>query len=84
MVRQECQGVNVNSQLLINGEWVNALSGETIDVLDPCTASAFGTIARGKSEDVDRAVKAARNALDGPWGRMTAVDRGRILQRLAR
>ena len=73
----------MNSQLLINGEWVNALSGETIDVLDPCTASVFGTIARGKSEDVDCAVKAAREALDGPWGRMTAVERGRILQRLA-
>ncbi|QIL74112.1 aldehyde dehydrogenase family protein (plasmid) [Diaphorobacter sp. HDW4B] len=71
------------SQLLIDGQWVDALAGETIDVIDPCTAIPFGTIARGQVQDVDRAVKAAQGALDGAWGRMTATERGRILQRLA-
>jgi len=74
----------VKSQLLINGKWVDAAAGETIDVIDPCTARSFGTIARGRDEDVRLAVKAARGALDGAWGRMTATERGRILQRLAR
>lgn len=73
----------MKSQLLINGKWVDAAAGETIDVIDPCTARSFGTIARGRAEDVRLAVNAARGALDGAWGRMTATERGRILQRLA-
>lgn len=70
-------------QLLINGNWVDALAGGTIDVIDPCTARPFGSIARGQAEDVDRAVAAAQAAMDGAWGRTTATERGRILQRLA-
>jgi aldehyde dehydrogenase (NAD+) len=71
-------------QMLIDGRWVDAAAGETIEVIDPCSARPFGTIARGRAEDVDRAVAAARRAQgDGPWGRMTATERGRILQRLA-
>jgi aldehyde dehydrogenase (NAD+) len=73
----------MHRQLLIEGRWVDAAAGETIDVIDPCTAEPFCTIARGRAEDVDRAVQAAQRALDGPWGRMTATERGRILQRLA-
>lgn len=73
----------MNRQLLIDGRWVDAAAGETIDLLDPCDARPFATIARGRSEDVDRAVAAARRSLDGDWGRMTATERGRILQRLA-
>ncbi|PIF74775.1 aldehyde dehydrogenase (NAD+) [Variovorax sp. 54] len=70
-------------QMLIDGRWVDALSGETLPVLDPCSAQPFGTLARGRAEDVDLAVAAARRALDGAWGRMTSTERGRILQRLA-
>ncbi|WP_447777770.1 aldehyde dehydrogenase family protein [Variovorax boronicumulans] len=70
-------------QMLIDGRWVDARSGETLPVLDPCSAQPFGTLARGRAEDVDLAVAAARRALDGAWGRMTATERGRILQRLA-
>ncbi|MHA7599185.1 aldehyde dehydrogenase family protein [Alicycliphilus sp. T452] len=73
----------MHRQLLIEGRWVDAAAGETIDVIDPCTAEPFCTIARGRADDVDRAVQAAQRALDGPWGRMTATERGRILQRLA-
>ncbi|RZL92567.1 MAG: aldehyde dehydrogenase family protein [Variovorax sp.] len=73
----------MKSQMLIDGRWVDAQAGETIEVLDPCSAQPFGTIARGRAEDVDLAVAAARRALDGAWGRMTATERGRILQRLA-
>lgn len=70
------------SKLLIDGEWVDALEGDTIDVIDPCSGQVFEKIARGRAADVDLAVAAARRALDGPWGRMTATERGRILQRL--
>ncbi len=73
----------MNRQLLIDGRWVDAAAGETIELLDPCDARPFATIARGQAEDVDRAVAAARRSLDGAWGRMTATERGRILQRLA-
>jgi len=70
------------SKLLIDGRWVDALEGETIDVIDPCSGQVFEKIARGRAEDVNLAVAAARRAMDGPWGRMTATERGRILQRL--
>jgi aldehyde dehydrogenase (NAD+) len=67
----------------IQGEWVAAAAGETLPVIDPSTGAAFGEIARGTAADIDRAVTAARAALAGPWGRMTAADRGRILQRMS-
>lgn len=70
------------AKLLIDGQWVDAVEGETIDVIDPCSAQVFAKIARGKAADVNRAVVAARKALDGAWGRMSATERGRILQRL--
>ena len=68
--------------ILIGGKWVGAADGRCIDVVDPCTGAAFTQISRGGAADVDLAVRAARAALDGAWGRMTATERGRILQRL--
>jgi aldehyde dehydrogenase (NAD+) len=71
------------SSMFIGGKWVAAASGETIPVLSPVDGEAFGAIARGRDVDVDTAVRAAERALSGPWGRMTATDRGRVLSRLA-
>ncbi|WP_371748170.1 aldehyde dehydrogenase family protein [Cupriavidus sp. AcVe19-6a] len=68
--------------ILIGGTWVGAADGCRIDVTDPCTGAVFTQISRGGAEDVDLAVKAARSALDGAWGSLTATERGRILQRL--
>lgn len=45
----------------INGEWVESASGETIDVINPANGEAFGRIAKGNAEDVDRAVEAAHS-----------------------
>ncbi|MCC5977186.1 MAG: aldehyde dehydrogenase family protein [Salinarimonas sp.] len=70
-------------RLLIAGQWVEAAGRETIPVMDPSHGEAFGAIARGGSADIDAAVRAAQQALDGPWGRMTATERGRILHRLS-
>lgn len=68
--------------LLIDGKWISARSGQTIDVINPCNGEAFTTIDRGNEADIDLAVAAAQKALDGEWGRLTATERGRILQRL--
>lgn len=70
------------TKLLIGGRWVDAVDKGTIEVIDPCSGQAFTEIARGTAADVNLAVLAAQKALDGPWGRMTAIERGRILQRL--
>ena len=65
--------------LLIDGKWVAATGGQTIDVINPCDAKAYSTIDRGTAADIDLAVKAAQRAMDGAWGNLTATERGRIL-----
>ena len=70
-------------QHFIAGEWTPGTSGETLPVLDPSTGEVFDQLQRGNAADIDRAVAAARTALDGDWGRMTAVDRGRVLSRMS-
>jgi aldehyde dehydrogenase (NAD+) len=50
--------------------------------MDPSTGSEIGRIARGGADDIDAAVAAARGALDGAWGKLTAAERGRLLARL--
>ncbi|MFO0458493.1 MAG: aldehyde dehydrogenase family protein [Burkholderiales bacterium] len=67
----------------IDNESVPADGGESLPVVDPSTGAVFAQIARGGAADVDRAVRAARAAFQGPWGRLSAVDRGRLLRRWA-
>ena len=67
--------------LLIDGKWVASVSGQTIDVINPCDGKSFTQIDRGNAADIDLAVAAAQRALDGAWGKMTATERGRILMR---
>lgn len=68
----------------IDGDWRPALSGQTLPMINPSLNRSFAEIAMSGVEDVDRAVKAARNAFEtGPWSRMTATERGRCLTRLA-
>ena len=69
--------------LLINNEWRPASSGKTMDVINPATEEAIAAVAAAGSADVDAAVKAARAALDGPWGQMSARERGRLVSRMA-
>jgi aldehyde dehydrogenase (NAD+) len=69
--------------LLIGGEWVPALSGKTFDSVNPSTGEVVAQIAEGGSADIDRAVSAARRALDGPWGQFTPAQRQNVLLRLA-
>lgn len=67
-------------EMLVGGRWRRA--AETLPLEDPSTGRTIGAIARGRPADVDAAVAAAGEALRGPWGRMAAADRGRLLSRL--
>jgi phenylacetaldehyde dehydrogenase len=71
-------------QMLINGQWVNAASGKTFPTYNPATGEVLARVAEGDREDIDRAVKAARRAFEnGPWRRLTASERGRLIWKLA-
>jgi aldehyde dehydrogenase (NAD+) len=71
-------------QLLIDGERTPAADGRTFETLDPATGRPITTIAQAGVADVDRAVAAARRALEeGPWGTASAADRASALNRLA-
>jgi aldehyde dehydrogenase (NAD+) len=72
------------TQCFIDGQWTPAASGKTFDTLHPATEEVIAQVAEGDAGDVDRAVKAARRALEqGPWGKMDARDRGILMNRLA-
>ena len=68
-------------KLLINGAWLTG-QGEAIPVINPATGEVLTHVAEASAEDVDFAVSAARSALGGPWGRMHAVEREKLLWRL--
>ncbi len=71
-------------RMYIDGEWVDARSGETFESIDPFTGRPWALIPSAGPQDVDDAVRAARRAFDeGPWRGMTAADRGRLMRRLA-
>lgn len=72
-----------DQQLFIGGEWVDSLAGESFPTLNPASGEVICRVAEAGPADVDRAVQAARTALEsGPWGTMDAADRGRLLLRL--
>ena len=71
-------------QMFIAGRWVDALSGDRIDSIDPATGRVLTSIPSGGVEDVDLAVNAARSALENPgWRDISPMDRGRLLDRFA-
>lgn len=73
-----------HTQLLINGQFVDAVSGKTFPTLDPRTGEVIAHVAEGEGEDINRAVSAARKAFDeGPWPKMTAYERTKIMLRCA-
>ncbi len=70
-------------QLLINGRWVDARSGKQFDVFDPATDQVIARVAEGDHEDIASAVAAARAAFDdGPWSKLTASERGRLIWKI--
>jgi aldehyde dehydrogenase (NAD+) len=71
-------------KLFINGEFVDAQSGETFETLNPATGEVLTRVAAADRADVDKAVAAARRAFEsGPYPKMSARERGQMLSRLA-
>jgi aldehyde dehydrogenase (NAD+) len=70
-------------QLFIDGQFVDAESGKTFTSPNPATGETFAEVAEADKADVDKAVAAARKALDGKWSKMSARDRGRLLYKLS-
>jgi phenylacetaldehyde dehydrogenase len=71
-------------KMLINGQWVNSISGKTFPTYNPATGEVLAQVAEGDKEDIEQAVRAARKAFDhGPWRKLTASERGRLIWKLA-
>ncbi len=71
------------TQLFIGGQWRPAQSGKTFETLNPSTEEVNAQVAEGDAADVDAAVQAARKAFDsGPWSRMDARQRGKLMYKL--
>ncbi|MGH7681424.1 MAG: aldehyde dehydrogenase family protein [Candidatus Eiseniibacteriota bacterium] len=69
-------------KLLIGAEWREAVSGKRFKTVNPATGEALAEVSEGDAADIDLAVQAARKALEGPWGKMSASERGKILWRV--
>ncbi|MCV7387145.1 aldehyde dehydrogenase family protein [Mycolicibacterium porcinum] len=71
-------------QMFVDGQWVDALSEQRFDTVDPATERVLTTVPRSGPEDVERAVAAARRAFEtGPWPAVTPAERQRMLWRIA-
>lgn len=70
-------------RMFTDGKWVEAASGKTFDSFNPSTGEVLAKVAEGDSEDIDRAVEAARRAFDGPWRKVKPFERQNMLLRLA-
>jgi acyl-CoA reductase-like NAD-dependent aldehyde dehydrogenase len=70
-------------QLFIDGQFVDADSGKTFTSPNPATGETFAEVAEADKSDIDKAVAAARKALEGKWSKMSARDRGRMIYKLS-
>src|SRR5262245_49120099 len=81
--RQAGQAVR-ETRLFIDGDFADPSDGGTFETFNPTTGEVLAKVAAASAADVDRAVKAARKALEsGPWAKMDAADRGKLLLKLA-
>jgi aldehyde dehydrogenase (NAD+) len=71
------------TELFIGGEWSEAAEGRRFSTVNPATEQSICEVAGASAEDVERAVQAAREALNGDWGKLPARERGRLLWRIA-
>jgi aldehyde dehydrogenase (NAD+) len=71
------------TRLLINNRWVPSESGKTFSTINPSTGEEICQVAEADATDVDKAVIVARAAFEGPWRKLRASERGRLLHRLA-
>jgi aldehyde dehydrogenase (NAD+) len=81
---QEHRAIHTPTQLLIGDKWLPSESGKTFPTYNPATGEEITQVAEADAADVDKAVKAARHALErGPWRTTSASERGRLMNRLA-
>src|SRR5260370_36523655 len=72
------------TKLLINGRWVDRTAGKTFPTINPSTGEVSAQVAESEAPDVDKAVKGARAAFEkGPWRKMSASQRGVLMNKLA-
>lgn len=77
-------GNKMHSKHFINGQWQASVSKATFTSINPATEKVIAHLPNGNSEDINAAVAAARDAFDnGPWPKMTGVERGEYLQKMA-
>ena len=78
--------ISLKSQygLFINGKWVEPSSGKYFDTINPATEEKLAEIAHADQADVDKAVKAARDAYDNVWSKLSGAERGKYIFRIAR
>lgn len=69
--------------LYVAGRWEPAADGATYESYEPATGAVWARVAAAGPDDVDRAVEAGRAAMAGPWGSTLAMDRARVLWRIA-
>src|SRR5712692_2884327 len=78
------QPMQLETRLLIDGAFVPSATGETFDVISPLNAARYAAVARAGTRDVDAAAAAARRAFDqGPWPKLAAFERGRLVRAIA-
>ena len=76
--------INKQYDLFINGEWQKPLSKKYFDTINPATEEKLSEVANANAADVDKAVKAARNAYEKVWKKMPAKERAKYIFRIAR
>src|SRR5215212_4849227 len=72
----------IRRQLFIDGGWRDAAAGKTIEVVNPATEEVIAEVASAEQGDVDAAVAAARAAFEGPWSKLSARERGRLVWKI--
>ena len=78
------QFLSSTRKMLIDGKWVDAISGTTFPTFNPATGEVMSQIPDGQREDINLAVKAARAAFEtGAWRTMTPSERGKLIWKLA-
>ena len=74
----------MGAKLWINGKWAEPASGHTFETINPATEEVITRVAEGREGDIDKAAWAARKAFEsGPWAKMKASEREKILRRIA-
>src|SRR5438552_4934529 len=72
----------MRKQLFINNSWRDSAGGKTIEVVNPATEDVIAEVASAEQADIDAAVDAARAAFEGPWSKLSARDRGKVVWKI--